>query len=210
MNTQTSYEVVANLINETGETVFYYAIRRLSDRRLFQLGDYVSDNFGRQGYIKAFDYDAQAKELSICIGDTDADKIPLEETNYWKPFYSEKVYGDHSVFLNTPCSILAVHSYNEKVKYDIELWLPEGKRSRVYNVGSDMVSLVKADGSGPKKPASALIHNNSHAFRQFLRESGIDYKPADQFTEIPIEVGVDLFRLGVKWNEYQAANMPTN
>lgn len=71
---------------------------------------------------------------------------------------------------------------------------------------SEFESLWELDNQG--KTRSATIPDNSDAFRQFLREQNIIYTPAGSFTDIPVEIGVDLFNLGEQWAGYKRAHKP--
>lgn len=62
--------------------------------------------------------------------------------------------------------------------------------------------------TGARIATSAIIADNSDAFRQFLREQGIDHTPYGEYTKVPIEIGVDIFKLGEKWAHYKTAHQP--
>jgi hypothetical protein len=66
------------------------------------------------------------------IGDNATLECVLE-----KDRLGSEVSKDHPA-IGIPCSILAVHFYPGKVKYDLELQFA-GSTSRIYNVDSDLV-----------------------------------------------------------------------
>lgn len=59
----------------------------------------------------------------------------------------------------------------------------------------------------PKQPIKSdyiNVYGNSHAFHAFLDKEGIDYRPNEHFTLI--DVKVDLFDLGQKFQKYKDEN----
>lgn len=65
------------------------------------------------------------------IGDDATLELVLE-----KERMSDSVSKDHPA-IGVPCTILAVHFYPGKVKYDVELF--SNDNTRLYNVDSDLV-----------------------------------------------------------------------
>jgi len=218
MNTE-KFFIVAYLINETGETSYPYAVRRVSDNKLFQLLDYVSGPGGKVGFIDHILYDPELKDMRLCVNKTDEPGIPLSEAKRWKCLWTEYINGEEVTFYSFPEGIRsetfpgisaivhATHVTPGKNRYDIDLAFVGHQRSRLYNV--DPILLGERNDQSQdedKKKKKFSIHNNSDAFRQFLREQHIDYTPAGHFTDILWEPGFDPFTLGEKWKAFKDAN----
>jgi hypothetical protein len=201
MNTQETFFVLAFLINETGETTLPYAVRRLSDNKIFQVGDHTADYSGRQGFIERIELDGPANEVRLCLNKTDEKGILLEDAVYYKSLPTLHITGDHTAFFGIPAQILGVHSYEGKTKLDLELSLPGGEKTRIYNADSKYVQLVK----GEEKPM-VLVMDNADRFREYLTARNIEWKPAGTGTLVPSSI--DLFWLGSAYQSYKEINMP--
>lgn len=98
--------------------------------------------------------------------------------------------------------IKGVHFYPGKVKYDLEIHFPDNTATRVYNV--DSVFVHDRMKETEPQPEWVDVYGNSHAFREFLTDKGITWKPNEHYTLI--DSRVDLFELGQQFEKYRQSH----
>lgn len=147
-----NFEVVDFVGNSTEPK----SVKRISDNKVFSLGDKVTNGTKMKGKIEKFEFSFKTSEVFIY---TDWSGIGMSLESIYKPEdlpsrfqLSDKVtidFGTCGKIEN--CIIIKVHFTNSKVLYDVEFYgktigeininqgKPENFTTRLYNIDSDFV-----------------------------------------------------------------------
>lgn len=137
-----SWEVVEYQGNSTEP----HSIKRLSDQIIFKIGDVVTNGTKMKGKITKFNF--SFKEHEVYVNTTwSGIGMNLDSLNHVSELPSKFQKNDVVVFvlhfglgIKVPALIIAVHFFQNQVKYDLEIEINNNyDTSRIYNVSEKLI-----------------------------------------------------------------------
>jgi hypothetical protein len=135
MDTKQTWEVLSYEGNSTSPKT----IKRLSDNKIFELGQKVTNGTKMKGKIEKFEFSFKGNEIFVYT-DWSGVGMGLESVSHIVPLPSKFQIDDKVLLVfnidetKVKATVLAVHFYPNQVKYDIEVSSEIKLETRIYNI----------------------------------------------------------------------------
>lgn len=122
------------------------SIKRNRDGKHFTVGSsFVTNGTAHKGYIKSFSFTEGILFVNTDYSDIGIAFDDIEECNLPRPLPSAAqmkqmvfvTFKDESI----TATVIGVHFFEGKVKYDLKLWLKDMMFTRIYNVDSAFITV---------------------------------------------------------------------
>jgi sRNA-binding regulator protein Hfq len=127
------------------------SIKRLRDDTVWSIDDFVTNGTKMKGYIKEFEFylSEETSSLTCYVSHTwSGVGMALENLQPATPntpeFYNKQVVSFRLNGTSHNATVRAVHQHENKVRYDLDIWLEESggnQSTRIHNVDSDLISV---------------------------------------------------------------------